>query len=167
MWQPGAGGLCLHTIVLDPNNPDRMLIAISAASFAVVRQQRRHAVHPAIILAVLASMLVARLEWQGGPAGWLLGPAGVAALLFVAARFTQAKPDAGLLALWGAAVGLGAAIAARAMDGPPLQAAIYAAGLVAVFAHAAGGLRLSGLHYVGGAAALLGLDAYFVTVTGT
>ncbi|MEO7502905.1 MAG: exo-alpha-sialidase [Gemmatimonadaceae bacterium] len=30
-WQPGAGGLCLHTIVLDPNDPNRMLIAISAA----------------------------------------------------------------------------------------------------------------------------------------
>ena len=30
-WQPGAGGLCLHTIVLDPSNKDRMYIAISAA----------------------------------------------------------------------------------------------------------------------------------------
>jgi photosystem II stability/assembly factor-like uncharacterized protein len=30
-WQPGAGGLCLHTIVLDPTNPKRMFIAISAA----------------------------------------------------------------------------------------------------------------------------------------
>jgi photosystem II stability/assembly factor-like uncharacterized protein len=30
-WQPGAGGLCLHTIILDPDNPKRMLIAISAA----------------------------------------------------------------------------------------------------------------------------------------
>ncbi len=30
-WQPGAGGLCLHTIVLDPGNKDRMFIAISAA----------------------------------------------------------------------------------------------------------------------------------------
>lgn len=30
-WQPGAGGLCLHTIILDPNDPNRMLIAISAA----------------------------------------------------------------------------------------------------------------------------------------
>lgn len=30
-WQPGAGGMCLHTIVLDPNNPERMFIAISAA----------------------------------------------------------------------------------------------------------------------------------------
>jgi len=30
-WQPGAGGLCLHTIVLDPANRDRMFIAISAA----------------------------------------------------------------------------------------------------------------------------------------
>ncbi|HEY6115717.1 MAG TPA: exo-alpha-sialidase [Candidatus Dormibacteraeota bacterium] len=30
-WAPGAGGLCLHTIVLDPKNRDRMYIAISAA----------------------------------------------------------------------------------------------------------------------------------------
>jgi hypothetical protein len=30
-WQPGAGGLCLHTILIDPKNPDRMFIAISAA----------------------------------------------------------------------------------------------------------------------------------------
>jgi photosystem II stability/assembly factor-like uncharacterized protein len=30
-WQPGAGGLCLHTIVLDPSNPQRIWIAISAA----------------------------------------------------------------------------------------------------------------------------------------
>jgi photosystem II stability/assembly factor-like uncharacterized protein len=30
-WQPGAGGMCLHTILLDPANPQRMFIAISAA----------------------------------------------------------------------------------------------------------------------------------------
>jgi photosystem II stability/assembly factor-like uncharacterized protein len=30
-WQPGAGGMCLHTILLDPTNPKRMFIAISAA----------------------------------------------------------------------------------------------------------------------------------------
>jgi hypothetical protein len=30
-WQPGAGGLCLHTILIDPSAPDRMYIAISAA----------------------------------------------------------------------------------------------------------------------------------------
>jgi photosystem II stability/assembly factor-like uncharacterized protein len=30
-WQPGAGGMCLHTIILDPTNPERMYIAISAA----------------------------------------------------------------------------------------------------------------------------------------
>jgi photosystem II stability/assembly factor-like uncharacterized protein len=30
-WQPGAGGMCLHTIILDPGNPDRIFIAISAA----------------------------------------------------------------------------------------------------------------------------------------
>jgi len=31
MWQPGAGGMCLHTIILDPSNPQRIYIAISAA----------------------------------------------------------------------------------------------------------------------------------------
>ena len=30
-WQPGAGGMCLHTILLDPLDPKRMFIAISAA----------------------------------------------------------------------------------------------------------------------------------------
>jgi photosystem II stability/assembly factor-like uncharacterized protein len=31
LWQPGAGGMCLHTIVQDPTNPLRIYIAISAA----------------------------------------------------------------------------------------------------------------------------------------
>jgi photosystem II stability/assembly factor-like uncharacterized protein len=31
LWQPGAGGMCLHTIVQDATNPQRMYIAISAA----------------------------------------------------------------------------------------------------------------------------------------
>lgn len=31
LWQPGAGGMCLHTIVQDPTNPQRIYIAISAA----------------------------------------------------------------------------------------------------------------------------------------
>jgi len=30
-WQPGAGGMCLHTIILDPAHPGRMFAAISAA----------------------------------------------------------------------------------------------------------------------------------------
>jgi hypothetical protein len=30
-WAPGAGGLCLHTILADPTDRDRMLVAISAA----------------------------------------------------------------------------------------------------------------------------------------
>ncbi len=30
-WSPGAGGMGLHTIVLDPTDPKRMFIAISAA----------------------------------------------------------------------------------------------------------------------------------------
>jgi hypothetical protein len=30
-WQPGAGGMCLHTILIDPSNPKRISVAISAA----------------------------------------------------------------------------------------------------------------------------------------
>ncbi len=31
LWQPGAGGMCLHTILQDPNNPKKLYTAISAA----------------------------------------------------------------------------------------------------------------------------------------
>lgn len=31
LWQPGAGGMCLHTIVLDPADSQRIFVAISAA----------------------------------------------------------------------------------------------------------------------------------------
>lgn len=30
-WAPGAGGMCLHTILLDPANPKRIFVAVSAA----------------------------------------------------------------------------------------------------------------------------------------
>lgn len=30
-WAPGAGGMCLHTILVDPRNPRRIYVAISAA----------------------------------------------------------------------------------------------------------------------------------------
>jgi photosystem II stability/assembly factor-like uncharacterized protein len=30
-WAPGAGGMCLHTIILDAKHPDRIFVAISAA----------------------------------------------------------------------------------------------------------------------------------------
>jgi photosystem II stability/assembly factor-like uncharacterized protein len=30
-WQPGGGGMCLHTVLLDPANPERIFIAISSA----------------------------------------------------------------------------------------------------------------------------------------
>ena len=31
LWQPGGGGMCLHTIQVDANNPNRIFTAISAA----------------------------------------------------------------------------------------------------------------------------------------
>ncbi|HVC46064.1 MAG TPA: sialidase family protein [Terracidiphilus sp.] len=30
-WAPGAGGMCLHSVILDPSDPGRIFIAISAA----------------------------------------------------------------------------------------------------------------------------------------
>ena len=32
-WEPGAGGLCCHTILSDPTNPNRLWVGISAAGF--------------------------------------------------------------------------------------------------------------------------------------
>jgi hypothetical protein len=29
-WEPGGGGLCLHTILVDPTDPERLIVAISA-----------------------------------------------------------------------------------------------------------------------------------------
>jgi hypothetical protein len=31
LWQPGAGGLCLHSMLVDPRNPERLFVGISAA----------------------------------------------------------------------------------------------------------------------------------------
>lgn len=31
LWQPGAGGMAVHTIILDPSNAERIYVAISAA----------------------------------------------------------------------------------------------------------------------------------------
>jgi photosystem II stability/assembly factor-like uncharacterized protein len=31
LWQPGAGGMCLHTIIIDPKDSRRIFVAISAA----------------------------------------------------------------------------------------------------------------------------------------
>jgi photosystem II stability/assembly factor-like uncharacterized protein len=31
LWMPGAGGMGLHTILINPNNPDQIFVAISAA----------------------------------------------------------------------------------------------------------------------------------------
>jgi photosystem II stability/assembly factor-like uncharacterized protein len=31
LWQPGAGGMAVHTIIIDPQNPQRIYVAISAA----------------------------------------------------------------------------------------------------------------------------------------
>ena len=41
-WQPGAGGMCLHTIILDPADAARMFIAISGRGRLSHRQRRRH-----------------------------------------------------------------------------------------------------------------------------
>ena len=30
-WQPGAGGMCVHTVLVDPSDPSRLHVAISAA----------------------------------------------------------------------------------------------------------------------------------------
>ena len=40
-WTPGAGGMGLHTILIDPTNPKRIFIAISAAGALPHRRRRQ------------------------------------------------------------------------------------------------------------------------------
>jgi photosystem II stability/assembly factor-like uncharacterized protein len=44
-WQPGAGGMCLHTVLLDPSEPDRIFVAISAAGVFRTTAEVGHCVH--------------------------------------------------------------------------------------------------------------------------
>jgi len=41
-WQPGAGGMGLHTIILDPSNPARLFIAIFGGGRLPLRRRRHH-----------------------------------------------------------------------------------------------------------------------------
>ena len=63
-WQPGAGGLCLHTILLDPKNPQRIYIAISAAE-RVSMDDRRPVV--AADQSRLAQRIHSRSDGRGRP----------------------------------------------------------------------------------------------------
>jgi len=38
-WEPGGGGLCLHTILLDPDHPARMRVAVSTAGMYVTEDE--------------------------------------------------------------------------------------------------------------------------------
>jgi photosystem II stability/assembly factor-like uncharacterized protein len=40
-WEPGGGGLCLHTVVLHPSDPDLVLVAISSAGVYRSRDRGR------------------------------------------------------------------------------------------------------------------------------
>jgi hypothetical protein len=44
-WQPGAGGMCLHTILLDPKNPQRIFIAIRGRSVSRTRRKNMAAIN--------------------------------------------------------------------------------------------------------------------------
>ena len=41
-WHPGAGGLCLHSIVVDERAPRRLFVAISASASSAQRMLVRH-----------------------------------------------------------------------------------------------------------------------------
>ncbi len=39
-WMPGAGGLCLHTILIHPRDPERIMVGISSAGNVSERRRR-------------------------------------------------------------------------------------------------------------------------------
>jgi photosystem II stability/assembly factor-like uncharacterized protein len=62
-WQPGAGGLCLHTIIQDPTRAGRMYIAISAAG-AFRTAEIGHCVHRIALNRARPDVLFMQKHWD-------------------------------------------------------------------------------------------------------
>src|SRR6266513_2315265 len=63
LWQPGAGGMCLHTILLDPSQPERIFVAISAAG-AFRSAEAGHCVHRIAMHSSRPGVLFMQKHWD-------------------------------------------------------------------------------------------------------
>jgi len=136
----------------------------ATAVFFLLEPRRRALVHPAVMAAMLAGVLLSRTQAPEDPAWWAFGGAAVCAGLLLAARVTAARGTCIRLLGWGV---VGSLLAMPVVTGAAWG---WSAGsvwpqtltglLIAVAAHVAGGWRWRGLHYLGGVAALFGALTY-------
>ncbi|RKH67036.1 hypothetical protein D7W81_14520, partial [Corallococcus aberystwythensis] len=133
---------------------------LAALVFFLLEFRRRALAHPAVMAALLAGALVARMQAPDSPAWWCFGVAAVAAGLLLLARVTVSGGLRNRILAWGVVASLATMAAfpvlawTQGTDAPWPQA--YAGAVIAVAAHLAGGWRWRGLHYLGGVALLFG-----------
>lgn len=131
--------------------------ALAAGAWLWLQPRRRALVHPAVLAATLASLLVARLLQPEQVEWWLVGPALLASVLLGVARLLPLSAQRTWLLMWGSVLGLLSVLATswvvQARGGTPWPQ--VAAGVaVALAAHGVAGWQWRPLHYLGGVAAL-------------
>ncbi|RKI19033.1 hypothetical protein D7Y15_06025 [Corallococcus sp. AB030] len=133
---------------------------LAALVFFLLEFRRRALVHPAVMAALLAGALVARVQAPDVPAWWCFGVAAVAAGLILLARVTFSAVVRNRMLAWGVVVSLATMPAFSVLawmqgtNAPWPQA--YTGAVIAFAAHFAGRWRWRGLHYLGGVALLFG-----------
>ncbi|WP_257978961.1 hypothetical protein [Corallococcus exiguus] len=133
---------------------------LAALVFFLLEFRRRALVHPAVMAALLAGALVARVQAPDSPAWWCFGVAAVAAGLILLARVTFSAVVRNRMLAWGVVVSLATMPAFSVLawmqgtNAPWPQA--YTGAVIAFAAHFAGRWRWRGLHYLGGVALLFG-----------
>ncbi|WP_240359678.1 hypothetical protein [Pyxidicoccus trucidator] len=137
---------------------------VAAGVFFLLEPRRRALVHPAVMAAMLAGVLLSRTQAPEGPAWWAFGGAAVCAGLLLAARVTVPQGTRIRLLAWGV---VGSLLAMPVVTGAAWGWSFEGVwpqaltGLViAAAAHVAGGWRWRGLHYLGGVAMLFGALTY-------
>jgi hypothetical protein len=135
----------------------------AALAFFLLEPQRRALVHPGVLAAALAGVLLARLQVPVEPGGWMVGLAAVGSGLLVVGRMSARSAVRFWLVAWGVVLSLASLVLTSWVDaawGSGTRWPEVAAGaLVAVAAHSTGGYRHRGLHYLGGLAVLFGVFA--------
>ncbi|MCE9670916.1 hypothetical protein LY474_24205 [Myxococcus stipitatus] len=135
--------------------------AFAALVFFLLEPRRRALLHTAVLTALLAGVLCGRLVFPFDPGGWVLGGAVVASGLMLAARWRKENTTPrGQQLLWSIVASLAALPLVSWFGLPEGLWPRALTGLVIAFAaHASGGWRWRGLHYLGGLAGVLGVHA--------
>ena len=130
--------------------------AAGALIFFLLEPRRRALVHLAVPAAVLAGLLLARLQVPGEVAWWFVGPAAVASGIILVARQVESAGLRNRLLVWSVSLALVSmplvSMVASGWGSMNAWPQVVTGAMVAVAAHLAAGHRWRGLHYLGGLA---------------